>query len=197
MNGTLTIDLLTIVQGLIVQLQADGVLPSDVALPDFGLIDDREAFIARLNTALDAELPPDFGQVQIADATRLQQLSTFVQQADVAVVGLVVAALLLILLAVLFAHRKARALFFVGLGIELLLLLVALGMIGARSWAADSLASPDGRPVVSAFVDELAGSLILWLSWTAIAVGVVAVLGAILGLLFVGRRAESPPPAET
>ena len=181
------------------QLQADGVLPSDVALPDFGLIDDREAFIAQLSTALNAELPPDFGQIQIADATRLQQLSTFVQQADVAVAGLVIAALLLILVAVLFAHRKARALFFVGLGIELLLLLVALGLIGARSWASDSLASPDGRPVVSAFVDALAESLILWLAWTGIAVGVVAVLGAIVGLLFVGRRTESPspPPAET
>ena len=113
--------------------------------------------------------------------------------------ALVIAALLLILLAVLFAHRKARALFFVGLGIEVLLLLVALVLIGARGWAADSLASPDGRPVLSAFVDSLAESLVLWLAWTAIAVGVVAVLGAVVGLLLVGRRAESPspPPAET
>ncbi len=193
-NGTLTIDLLGVVRELLTQLQADGVLPSDVALPDLGLVNDRDALIAQLNTALNAQLPPDFGQIQIADATGLQRASTLVQQADVAVVGLVVAALLLILLAVFFAHRKARALFFVSIGIEVLIVLVALGLIGAQGWAADSLASPEGRPVLSAFVGGLAGSLTLWLTWTGIVVAVVAVLAAAVGLLFAGRRTESVTP---
>lgn len=193
-NGTLTIDLLAIVQEIIAQLQADGVLPSDVALPDLGLIDDREAFVAQLSTALGAQLPPDFGQVQIADATRLQQLSTLVQQADLAVAGLVIASLLLIVFTVVWAHRRPRAVFFIALGIEVLIVLVALGLIGAQGIATDSLASADGRPVLSAFVAGLAGSLTLWLAWTGILVLVVAVVAAVVGLLFAGRHRTEPEP---
>jgi type IV secretory pathway VirB2 component (pilin) len=184
-DGSLTIDLLGIGGVLIADLQADGVLPTDISLPDFGVIDDRDAFLASLGTALDAQLPADFGQVEIADAAALSRLSALVQQSDMLVVALPLIGLIFLGLTLLWANQRWRALFRVALGVIVLVGIMWLALAGAQGWAADALTRPDSRVVLSAFVGELAESLSAWLGGVAAMVAVVAVIA-----FFFSRRAS-------
>jgi hypothetical protein len=180
-DGTLTIDLLGIAGKLIEQLQADGVIPSDISLPDFNVIDNREAIIAELSTRLQAQIPPDFGQVQIANVNGLQTASIIVQQADTAVLALAVVTIVFTLLTMVWANRRWRALFVMAVFVEILLALVLLGLVGAQGWTADVMADPEGRALAAAFISNVSGSLFAWLGWTAVFVAIFAAVVAVIG----------------
>jgi hypothetical protein len=193
-NGTLTIDVLAIVREVVAELQAEGILPV-ATLPDLNLVENRQEFIDRLGAAVQVQLPPDFGQVQIANADRLQRVSTLVQTSDAAIAVLFIAALILIVLTVIWAHRRVRAVFMIGLGIEVVLVMVLLLLAGAQGVATDSMASPDGRPVLAAFVSTAAESLSMWLIWTGVIVALATVVIGIVGAVFGSRR--SPPEEDS
>jgi hypothetical protein len=108
---------------------------------------------------------------------------------------LFIAALILIVLTVIWAHRRVRAVFMIGLGIEVVLVIVLLLLAGAQGVATDSMASPDGRPVLAAFVSTAAESLSMWLIWTGVLVALATVAIGIVGAVFGSRR--SPPEEDS
>lgn len=180
-NGTLTIDLLGIAGKLVEQLQADGVIPSDIALPDFNVIDNREALIAELSSRLQAQIPPDFGQVHIANVNGLQTASTIVQQSDTALIVLAAITIVFTLLTFIWAHRRWRGLFVLAIFVEILLAIMLLALVATQGWATDVMAQPEGRVVAAAFVDKVTGSLFAWLAWTAVFVAIFAAIVAVIG----------------
>jgi hypothetical protein len=180
-DNTLTIDLLGIAGKLIEQLQADGVIPAEVSLPDFNVIDNREALIAELSSRLQAQIPPDFGQVQVANVTGLQQLSTLIQQFDTAILVMVVITLVAIVLTFVWAHRRWRALFVMALFVEILLALMLVAVVVAQGTATDAMAQPEGRVMAAAFVNRVGQSLFSWLAWTAVFVAIFAAIVAVIG----------------
>jgi hypothetical protein len=129
-DGTVTLNLVPIVQQALLGLQERGVIPADVDLPQPG--DDVEVpeQIARVSAALGVQLPDDFGQVVVYQSESLADAQTTVAQAQRAValfqravVGIVIATLVLIALALLVSTNRMRTLAQLGIGAALVMIL--------------------------------------------------------------------------
>lgn len=182
-DGKLTVDLLAVVDAVFVQLHADGVIPTSADFPRFSDFNDRTAFLDKLGTAVQTQLPPDFGQIPIGDEAAVNTIANGLHLFDLSIVVLAVVTVVLSILAVWFAKRHWNAIFALGVGIEVFLALLWLSLLGLQTWGADSMASPDGRVVIGAFVARLAQDLTGWLAVIAVVVALIAVPAA-----FMARR---------
>jgi hypothetical protein len=190
-DGKLTLDLLAVIDTVISELQADGVLPTAADFPRFSAAADRTDFLARLSTYVDAQLPPDFGQVPIADASAIETIGTGLRLFDQALIGMVVLTLVLAIGAVLFADRRWNAVFWLGLTAEVVLGLLILGLLWARTYSGTVVSNPDSPVLAGALVGALASSLALWLA----ALGVVILMITIPAALLARRSRNDVPPS--
>jgi hypothetical protein len=174
-DGVLTLDLFPLVVSAIAELQAQGVIPAEVPLPDLSAEADMEAARERLGTALGVAIPAELGQVAVADTPVLQRLQTAVQTFDALVIWLWVAAAATALAAVLLAGRRAR-----------MVLLIALLAIGATSIVRllipagidvldGAVADAQRRLMLEAITERLQADLFAWLASLLLALAVVAV----------------------
>jgi len=179
-NGVLTIDLLGVISDALAQLQADGVIDQSVQLPDWSGEESRQATIGVLNSQLTLTLPPDFGEIELTNVAWLEQLSGVVRAADVTIVLLAVLSAVLVALTIWLADRRKRAVLYMAIAIELLLLVFALlaGIVGGPI-AAD-IADRQGLALILALGSALAGSLMGWLAACALGVAVIGLATAIV-----------------
>jgi hypothetical protein len=182
-NGKLTLDLLAVIDTVIGQLQEDGVLPTAADFPRFAAVADRTDFLARLSTYVNAQLPPDFGMIPIADASAVQSVADALRLFDQVIIGLGIATAVLALLGVILADRRWRAILWLGITIEVMLGLVLVILVATQRSASGIVANPDNRVLLAGLVGRLAESLTLWLAVIA-----VAVLLVIIPAAFLSRR---------
>jgi hypothetical protein len=187
-NGKVTLDLLSVIDAVITQLQTDGVLPTTSDFPRFSEAADRTDFLNRLGTYVDAQLPPDFGQIPIANASSIETIATYLHLVDVSIVVLAVLTLVLGLATILFAHRRLHAVAWLGFTIVVMFGLGILGLAGLQAYASDIVASPDNPVLLGGFVRALAESLTAWLAVIAIAVLLIAIPA-----WFLARRSGHEP----
>jgi hypothetical protein len=182
-DGVLTLDLFPLVVSAISELQAQGVIPAEVPLPDLSAEADLEAARERLGTALGVPIPAELGQVAIADAPVLQRLKTAVGTFDALVIWMWVAAAATALGAVLLASRRGR-----------MVLLIALLAIGATSIVRllipagievldGAVADPQRRLMLEAITERLQDDLFVWLASLLLVLAVVAVAAWIVSHL--------------
>jgi hypothetical protein len=178
-NGVLTIDLLGVISAALSQLQADGVIDASVQLPDWSGEESHQATIDVLNRQLTLTLPPDFGEIEITNVGWLEQLSSVVRAADVAVVLLAVLSALLVAAAVWLADRRKRAALLMTAVIELMLLvvLVVAGSVGSTD---RRHREPDGPMMIGAMGSVLGGSLMGWIAACGLGVAVIGIATAIV-----------------
>ena len=72
---------------VVTQLQADGVLPTAADFPRFSEGGDRSDYLAQLGTYVQAQLPPDFGQIPIVDASAVDTIANGLHLFDQALIG--------------------------------------------------------------------------------------------------------------
>jgi hypothetical protein len=176
-NGTVTLNLISVIREVLVKLQADGVIPSSVTIPK------PSDPPGKFATALGARLPENFGQVvvyQTNDVSRHKTLDE-AQRALVtlkrSVVLLVILALVALIAAVLVAVDRSRALFRIGIGVTIgALVLIVVARRAAA--AVPNAASTAGAATISRSVAEaLRSSLVrvlLILALIAIVTAIVA-----------------------
>ena len=70
-NGYVTLDVFPIVGKALEQLQAAGIIPPEVVLPDLSQPVEPGPLAQRLGTALGVTLPDDFGTIQLMPADNL------------------------------------------------------------------------------------------------------------------------------
>src|SRR3954452_6266652 len=136
-NGKVTLDLLAVMDAVVTELQNDGVLPTGSDFPRFSEVADRTDFLNRLSTYVDAQLPPDFGQIPVADAAGVESIATYLHLFDVSVLALGVLTFVLSVATVLFAHRRLHAIAWLGFTTAVLLGLGILGLVGVQTYAND------------------------------------------------------------
>jgi len=182
-NGKLTLDLLAVMNAVVTELQQDGVLPTAADFPQFSDSTDRSVYLSRLGTYLQAQLPPDFGQVPVADESSVQTVANALHLFDQALVGMALLTIVLVLAAILFAHRTWSAVAWLGTTIVVILGLLLIGLVGIQSFSGNVVANPDSPVLVAALVGALAGSLASWLGVIAFAILIITFPAA-----FMSRR---------
>jgi hypothetical protein len=176
-DGVVSIDVFPLVaKGL--QVADDALtqaLGRDVPIPV--LTDPSNAALSRseLESALGVTLPPDFGQIAIADTTALEDAQQVLQVFEASIVIAAIVTILISLLAVAVAIRRRRAALQVILAsvVGLALALVAVARIDQL--AAD--ASPQGAAgaTARAAIESIVGGFAWYALVLAVALGVVAV----------------------
>jgi hypothetical protein len=175
-NGTVTLDLRSVIYQVLVGLQQDGVIPASVAIPAPGDPPGRVA------TALGSRLPPDFGQV-VVYRTQNATGDDVLDSAQHALVTLKRGVVLFVVLgmvsaaaAIVVAVNRRRAVFRVGLGVAIATVLLIVFVRRAAAAVPNAAASPGGKAVAGALADSLQSSLLRALTVLAI----VAVVAAIV-----------------
>jgi len=172
-------------------------------IPPFDSAEDATAAVDRLAGIVGRDLPPDFGQVRIASEASLEQAQGYVRAFDLALWGLLIAALVLAALAIWLAPSVPVGTIRVGVAAAIAALAgwVLVQVIAAR--VADAAATAEGRAAISEIVD----SLINGLNGTAFALGVIGIGVAASGFIVdrqsrqavvaEGTVAAPPPPEPT
>ena len=127
-NGYLVIQVFPVVGAALAELQAGGIIPPDVQLPDLTSPEAPAVLAQRLQSALGVTLPPDFGTVQLVKADRLLAARSYVQAFDIIVVAMIILSVLLVALALWLARDRRRMVVYLGLGTLIAFLVARLAI---------------------------------------------------------------------
>jgi hypothetical protein len=123
-NGYVQLDVFPVIGKVLEQLQAIGIIPANVTLPDLTTDEAPAALAARLQSALGVTLPPDFGTIQLMPADRLTAAQTVVKAFDIIVVALIALAVVLVALALWLARDRRRMVVYLALGTVIAFVLI-------------------------------------------------------------------------
>lgn len=171
-DGYLTLDVFPLVGAALTELQAMGIIPADVQLPDLTAPETPEALAQRLETALGVTLPPDFGTIQLMPADRLETASSVVRIFDLVVILLIILSLALVALTLWLARDRRRMLIYLGIGTIIAFLIARFAVRSAEdaivSGIADANIASATRAMVDATLQDLRGLTLIIVVATAI-----------------------------
>jgi uncharacterized membrane protein len=171
-DGYLTLNVFPLVGTALTELQAMGLIPADVQLPDLTAPDAPEALAQRLETTLGITLPPDFGTIQVMPAERLAVARTVVTAFDLVVILLVALTLILVAIALWLARDRRRMLIYLGVGTIIAFLISRLAIRSVEDAIVGGIADGDVAGAVRALLDatleDLRGLTLIILVATAI-----------------------------
>jgi hypothetical protein len=171
-DGYVTLDVFPVVGTALTELQAMGIIPADVQLPDLSAPEAPEVLAQRLETTLGVTLPPDFGTIQLMPADRLVLAQTVVRAFDLIVILLVVLSLILVALTLWLAQDRRRMLIYVGIGTIVAFLIARLAVRSAENVIVGGIADAGMagaiRAMLDSTLDDLRGLTMIILILTAI-----------------------------
>jgi hypothetical protein len=162
----------------------------DVDLPE--VISDRiEDGRQQLGDALQAELPPDFGQVTLMSADALGDVQQTVHRLDQFVWLLLLLTVVVIAITIAVSPARRRTVVQLGVGTVVGLVLGAVIIRRLQAAVLEEVRTPDGERAVRALLTETMGSL----RAVALVVGAVALVGAVVAYVvgkpaWIGRLSE-------
>ena len=178
-NGYVTLDVFPIVGKALEQLQAAGIIPPEVVLPDLSAPETPGTLAQRLDSALGITVPDDFGTIQLMPADRLLAARSAVRAFDVIVVLLVILSVGLLALALYLARDRRRMVVYLAIGTFVAFLLARFGIRNMEDVLIGGIANLGVagavRAVMDATFEDLRGLTLLVLVGVAV-VGVVAYL---------------------
>jgi hypothetical protein len=175
-NGKVTLNLIPVVRTVLLQLQADGVIPSSVQLPAPG---DPPS---RFGQALSERLGDDFGQIVVYDTgnpssnTTLSDVQHLLVLTKRGVVLLVLLGLILAVAAVLVAVQRRRAIIHVALGVVIVGVLLTVVARRVAATVPNSVHSPGAKAAAADIADVLRTSLTRALIIVAAVAAIVAIV---------------------
>ena len=180
-DGYVTIQVFPVVGAALAELQAGGVIPADITLPDLTSPDAPDVLAQRLQTALGVTLPPDFGTIQLVKADRLLAARSAVQAFDIIVVAMIVLTIVLVALALWLARDRRRMVVYLGIGTLIAFLIARLAIDGIEGALLSGIAQDDVAGAVRAVVDSTVEDLRSLTIIVVIVTGVVALVAYLAG----------------
>ena len=179
-DGVVYLNLLPVLSGTLDALQTQGLIDASVQLPDLSdPTTPAQRAIATLGSALGISLPPDFGQVALAQTSALASAQGAVAAFDAATLILISAAVLLTIMAVAMAVDRRAMVIKIGIGAALLVAVLPPLLTLAEQVISSGLASPGMSVVASAFI----GAIVDAVSWPLRVVAAVCLATALGGML--------------
>jgi hypothetical protein len=186
-NGDVTLNLLPLFGRGLALLQNAGLF-SDLQVPDLSRSGDPSEQIAALESALNRDLPDDFGQLvvyrsdQLADAqASLESAQNALAVAKRALWLLIVATVLLIVVTLLLARNRWRAALLLGLGAIVAMVLARTATNRIVDEAPGLVASAGAKAAITSIVGTFRTSLFR-------AVGLVLLVAAAVAVIAMFRR---------
>jgi hypothetical protein len=186
-DGTVTLNLVPIVQRVLLLLQDRGVIPADVELPAVGAEVTVPEQVQRIGTALGVELDDDFGQITVYESDRLSDAQATVAEAQRAlaifqrgVVLLVIVALVLIALALIVSPNRWRTLAQLGIGAALVMVLAFVIVNRVVENVPASIEAPGAQAATATLLESATAGLRRGLAL----IGLLGVAAAIVGYVF-------------
>jgi hypothetical protein len=179
-DGVIYLNLLPAIGGTLDALKAQGIIDASIQLPD--LSDPQtpaQQVIARLASALGVSLPPDFGQVAIAQTTGLERAQGLVSTFDSATFILIVAALLLTVAAIALARDRRGMVVKIGVSAAFLIAVLPPLLRLADHAISGAVTAPGMSVVTSAFIDAVVDAV----SWPLRAVAAACLAAAVVAML--------------
>jgi hypothetical protein len=179
-DGVIYLNMLPAIGGTLDALKAQGLIDASVALPDLSdPSTPAQQVIARLGSALGVSLPPDFGQVALAQTSALATAQGAVAAFDAATLILILAAILLTIVAVALAANRRAMVIKIGIAAALLVAVVPPLLRLTDHSISSGLASPGMSVVAGAFIDAIVDAV----SWPLRVVAAVCLAAAFGGML--------------
>ncbi len=125
-DGYIVIDVFPVVGAALAELQANGIIPADVQLPDLSNPEAPGVLAGRVESALGVTLPDDFGTIRLMPADRILAARSVVRIFDLLVIMLIVLSLLLVALALWLARDRRRMVLYLAIGTLIVFLLARL-----------------------------------------------------------------------
>jgi hypothetical protein len=171
-DGYIYLNVLPIVGQALAELQAIGIIPADIALPDLTDPEAPQVLAERLETALGVTLPATFGMIKLMPADRLVAARTYVKIFDFVVLGLLLLTVVLIALALWLAPNRRWMLVALGIGTIVAFLLARLIIGNIIDAIVAGVADPEVemafRTVLGAVMEDLRSVTFLVLLGTLI-----------------------------
>jgi uncharacterized membrane protein len=174
------LNLLGLIDDALHQLQAAGLIPASVVLPDISNADVPEAAITKIETALGVSLPDDFGQIPLFRSDRLATAQAAVKIFDLIVIGLALLTLVLMVAVVLLARSRLRAIVALGIGAAVSLVAARLIIRGIEGALADALADSTGSTTVTVVIRTVMEDAVSLIGLVAVVAIVVAIVAYVL-----------------
>jgi len=158
-DGYVQIEVFPVVGAALAELQANGLIPPEVQLPDLSSPEAPGVLAQRLGSALGVTLPADFGTIRLMPADRLLAARSFVRVFDLIVGGLIVLSVILVALALWLSRQRRRMIVYLGIGTLIAFLLGRFAIRGIEgaliSGIADAGVAGGVRSVVDATLEDL------------------------------------------
>ena len=180
-DGFVVVEVFPVVEAALRELQAIGLIPDGVTIPDLSTPAPPGVLAQRLGAALGIALPENFGTIRLMPADRLLTARSLVRVFDLVVVALVVLSLVLVALAVWLSSHRRRMVIYLGVGTIIAFLLARLAVNtfsdALISGIADEGLATGVRTVVDATVEDLRRLTTIIL----VATGIVAIAAYLWG----------------
>ncbi len=180
-DGYITVQVFPVVGAALAELQAGGVIPADITLPDLTSPDAPDVLAQRLQSALGVTLPPDFGTIQLVKADRLLAARSAVQAFDIIVVALIILTIVVVALALWLARDRRRMVVYLGIGTLIAFLIARLSIDGIEGALLSGIAQDDVAGAVRAVADATIEDLRSLTIIVVIVTGIVALVAYLAG----------------
>ena len=182
-DGQITLNLIPIVDAVLAEITSASpeILGRQVDIPDFTVEDIPEQAIARLERALDVELPPDFGQITVYDDGKLEAAQIAVDLFNTSVFVLSAVAILAAVLALVVSTRRRRTLLQLCAGIFIGMALLRRGVFIVNGELRVLPPTDEGQSAIAVLSNALFDPLLTFALWALAATAVVAVVALVTG----------------
>jgi hypothetical protein len=180
-DGYVQVEVFPVVGAALAELQAIGLIPPEVTLPDLSAPEAPDVLAQRLETALGVTLPDDFGTIQLMPAERLLAARSIVRAFDLLVVGMIVLSAVLVALALWLSGRRRRMVIYLGIGTIAAFLLARVAIGAIKDALISGIADKGIAGAVGSVVDATLADLRSVTSIVLIATAIIAVVAYFWG----------------
>jgi hypothetical protein len=180
-DGYVQVEVFPVVGAALAELQANGLIPAGVQLPDLSSPDDPGVIRQRLAAVLGVTLPPDFGTIRLMPAAKLLAARSAVKAFDAIVVALLVLTVVFVALAIWLARDRRRMVVYLGIGTIIAFLLGRLAIHGIENVLISGITDPDLGTGVRTIFDATLADLRGLTSIVLVVTAIVAIVAYLLG----------------
>lgn len=182
-DGQVTLNLIPIIDAVLAEITSVSpeILGREIDIPDITVEDIPEEAIARLEDALDRELPDDFGQITVYDDGKLEAAQLAIDMFNTSVFVLSALAVLAAAGALVVSTRRRRTLLQLCFGVFIGMALLRRGVFILNGEIRVLPPTDEGQEALAVVIDALFGPLLDFALWALAVTAVVALVALVTG----------------
>src|SRR3954468_2324227 len=168
-NGVVSLDVLPMINTILAAINkaSPDLFGRDIQFPVIKATDDPNSAINRLSTALDVQLPKDFGLIEVYDRNQLDAVQEGLHLFERFVAVLLIVAVLLATVALVLTRRRRRTLVWLSVGVILGMVLLRRAIYRVQDDVAALPPTAGGQDVAGVVLSSFLDPLTTFALWAA------------------------------